>query len=164
MNMVDMKSLTFLPIVNGPPKAQAKASYLGLSAICRSFASMPRRHSSPRFHRSDFANQGFTGTYDAGEKTTGPLGDASLLGAPRLTPKVLKQHLDSFVVGQDRAKKILSVAVYNHYQRVQEAQRREEEEQELMQQQLRREMSEGHPLEGKCHARGQQRFTHGCCR
>jgi ATP-dependent Clp protease ATP-binding subunit ClpX len=65
-----------------------------------------------------------------------------------LTPKVLKQHLDQFVVGQDRAKKVLSVAVYNHYQRVQELQRREEEEEELMAQRARRESAERHPVEG----------------
>lgn len=66
-----------------------------------------------------------------------------------MTPKVLKQHLDQFVVGQERAKKVLSVAVYNHYQRIQEAQRVEEEEEELMQQRLRREMAQGRPLEGQ---------------
>ena len=88
------------------------------------------------------------------------MGDASILGVPRLTPRVLKNHLDNFVVGQERAKKILSVAVYNHYQRIQELQRREEEEQELMQQQLRREMSEGHPLEGKKYAKSKPAWTH----
>ncbi len=36
----------------------------------------------------------------------------------RLTPKEIKQHLDDYVVGQDRAKRILSVAVYNHYKRI----------------------------------------------
>src|SRR5574344_1675851 len=33
------------------------------------------------------------------------------------TPHDLKAHLDDYVIGQDRAKKILSVAVYNHYKR-----------------------------------------------
>ena len=35
-----------------------------------------------------------------------------------LKPKELKQILDEYVIGQDRAKKVLSVAVYNHYKRV----------------------------------------------
>jgi ATP-dependent Clp protease ATP-binding subunit ClpX len=35
-----------------------------------------------------------------------------------LTPKELKQKLDEYVIGQDRAKKIISVAVYNHYKRL----------------------------------------------
>lgn len=35
-----------------------------------------------------------------------------------LTPSVIKSKLDSYVIGQDRAKKILSVAVYNHYKRI----------------------------------------------
>ena len=30
----------------------------------------------------------------------------------------MKKHLDTYVVGQDEAKKVLSVAVYNHYKRV----------------------------------------------
>ena len=34
------------------------------------------------------------------------------------TPSQIKQHLDQYVVGQENAKKILSVAVYNHYKRV----------------------------------------------
>ena len=35
-----------------------------------------------------------------------------------ITPKELKEHLDKYVIGQDRAKKIFSVGVYNHYKRI----------------------------------------------
>ena len=34
------------------------------------------------------------------------------------TPHSLKKSLDEYVIGQDRAKKVLSVAVYNHYKRI----------------------------------------------
>lgn len=34
------------------------------------------------------------------------------------TPKELKEYLDQYVIGQDDAKRVLSVAVYNHYRRV----------------------------------------------
>ena len=33
-------------------------------------------------------------------------------------PKKLKEFLDEYVIGQDEAKKVLSVAVYNHYKRI----------------------------------------------
>lgn len=36
----------------------------------------------------------------------------------RLSPVELKQALDGYVIGQDHAKKALSVAVYNHYKRI----------------------------------------------
>lgn len=39
-------------------------------------------------------------------------------GRHRLFPMEIKEELDRFVVGQDRAKKTLAVAVYNHYKRV----------------------------------------------
>ena len=34
------------------------------------------------------------------------------------TPKEIKEHLDEYVVGQERAKRALAVAVYNHYKRI----------------------------------------------
>jgi ATP-dependent Clp protease ATP-binding subunit ClpX len=34
------------------------------------------------------------------------------------TPKEIKSYLDQFIIGQDGAKKALSVAVYNHYKRI----------------------------------------------
>ncbi|MBW2437558.1 MAG: ATP-dependent Clp protease ATP-binding subunit ClpX [Deltaproteobacteria bacterium] len=36
----------------------------------------------------------------------------------RLTPKEIKEQLDEYVIEQETAKKILSVAVYNHYKRL----------------------------------------------
>lgn len=32
-------------------------------------------------------------------------------------PHVIKQRLDEYVIGQDKAKKVMAVAVYNHYKR-----------------------------------------------
>jgi ATP-dependent Clp protease ATP-binding subunit ClpX len=41
-------------------------------------------------------------------------GDFSLI-----KPQQIKEHLDQYVIGQNEAKKVLSVAVYNHYKRLQ---------------------------------------------
>ncbi len=35
-----------------------------------------------------------------------------------LPPESIKKELDKYVIGQDRAKRVLSVAVYNHYKRI----------------------------------------------
>ena len=35
-----------------------------------------------------------------------------------LKPKEIKEFLDEYVIGQEEAKKVLSVAVYNHYKRI----------------------------------------------
>ena len=35
-----------------------------------------------------------------------------------LTPSQIKKHLDEYVIGQERAKKVLSIGVYNHYKRL----------------------------------------------
>lgn len=44
--------------------------------------------------------------------------DSSWLNKKLPTPKELRAHLDDYVIGQDVAKKALSVAVYNHYKRL----------------------------------------------
>lgn len=40
------------------------------------------------------------------------------LAIKSLKPKEIKAHLDEYVIGQDQAKRVLSVAVHNHYKRV----------------------------------------------
>lgn len=46
---------------------------------------------------------------------------------PLPTPSEIKQKLDEYVIGQERAKRTLSVAVYNHYKKMQALQRGESE-------------------------------------
>ena len=47
------------------------------------------------------------------QNTEGKTNNTSLL-----RPTQIKQHLDRYVIGQDQAKRALSVAVYNHYKRI----------------------------------------------
>ena len=42
----------------------------------------------------------------------------SQLEASTLKPHDIKAHLDEYVIGQDKAKKVLAVAVHNHYKRI----------------------------------------------
>ena len=67
---------------------------------------------------------GFTATASpqatAGEE---PEADNATAAAPELTeklptPQELFDHLNNYVIGQERAKRVLSVAVYNHYKRL----------------------------------------------
>ena len=44
------------------------------------------------------------------------LGEEEKIELP--TPQQIKEQLDEYIVGQDDAKKVLSVAVYNHYKRI----------------------------------------------
>lgn len=39
-------------------------------------------------------------------------------GLSLYTPKEIKEKLDEYIIGQDSAKRVLSVAVYNHYKRI----------------------------------------------
>ena len=45
-----------------------------------------------------------------------------------LKPHDIKSHLDQYVIGQDEAKKVLSVAVYNHYKRLVQPKSQQEDE------------------------------------
>ena len=60
------------------------------------------------------------------------LAEASTLGLTDLPkPLAIFEFLDQYVIGQDRAKKSLAVAVYNHYKRVQSGQAKGEDGVEL---------------------------------
>ncbi len=50
------------------------------------------------------------------EDTVKSVSKAALDNVPK--PHEIKLHLDQYVIGQDRAKKIISVAVHNHYKRI----------------------------------------------
>ena len=125
-----------------------------LTTIPRHHLSTTTRHNrDSTYQRTDFQTQGagFSSSYDPDQPTRGPLSQASKHGAPRLTPTLLKEHLDKFVVGQDKAKKVVSVAVFNHYQRIREIKRQNAEELARREKQARWEMKErerrAHPLE-----------------
>lgn len=47
------------------------------------------------------------------------------------TPKEITRHLDQYVIGQEEAKKTMSVAVYNHYRRIQDSETRDESDVEI---------------------------------
>lgn len=54
-------------------------------------------------------------------------GEFKLNKSKLLKPKEIKKFLDQYVIGQDEAKKFLSVAVYNHYKRLMQNSKTEDE-------------------------------------
>ncbi len=46
-------------------------------------------------------------------------------------PREIKEYLDQYIIGQDEAKRYLSVAVYNHYKRLRQAKGKEEDDVEI---------------------------------
>ena len=48
-----------------------------------------------------------------------------------IKPQEIKEHLDAYVIGQEDAKKVLSVAVYNHYKRLTQKPSKKEDDTEI---------------------------------
>jgi ATP-dependent Clp protease ATP-binding subunit ClpX len=80
-------------------------------------------------------------------------------GVPKFYPRDLKRRVDEYVVGQDRAKKTICAAIFNHYQNLRRRRQHEQEDKEKHEKLLRqrfardRELSQrrwdSSPLEGK---------------
>ena len=65
------------------------------------------------------------------EETTGELKHQVQQAMKLLKPKAIKEKLDEYVIGQDEAKKILSVAVYNHFKRINHLSKNNKEDVEI---------------------------------
>jgi endopeptidase Clp ATP-binding regulatory subunit (clpX) len=52
------------------------------------------------------------------EESKNFLSHEEFISKPLPTPHEIRDHLNEYVIGQERAKKVLSVAVYNHYKRL----------------------------------------------
>ncbi|KAK4700950.1 ATP-dependent Clp protease ATP-binding subunit ClpX, partial [Phenoliferia sp. Uapishka_3] len=81
---------------------------------------LPRAQSSALSNQSTasigLGGSGRNGGYLRATSATG--NGAGGIDLTQLSPRQLSAHLDEFVVGQERAKKVLAVAVYNHYARL----------------------------------------------
>jgi len=76
---------------------------------------MPGIHMmTPEDFRRDIPNKQKLKKKKAKEKDVAPAIDLKKIPAPH----IIKEKLDEYVIGQDYAKKVMSVAVYNHYKRV----------------------------------------------
>lgn len=76
---------------------------------------MPGIHMmTPEDFRRDIPNKQKLKKKKAKEKDASPVIDLKKIPAPH----IIKEKLDEYVIGQDYAKKVMSVAVYNHYKRV----------------------------------------------
>ena len=67
-----------------------------------------------------------------GDDETGEEGTvAPTLDGKLMTPKEMNEHLGEYVIGQENARKLLSVAVYNHYKRIFKQHEVEEDDTEI---------------------------------
>jgi len=86
-----------------------------------------QRASIPPGMEQQLGMSGHGFAFDAEEEIEIPVPGSEFTTDTLPTPRQLHDALDDYVVGQDRAKKILSVAVHNHYKRVMvEAQEKEQ--------------------------------------
>lgn len=97
---------------------------LTICSFCgRSEKDVEKLIAGPSVYICDYCIKLCSGILDKKPTSTSSSG-ASTETAPQhpdlqvLTPKEIKKHIDKYVVGQERAKKTIAVAVYNHYKRI----------------------------------------------
>ncbi|EHK47357.1 uncharacterized protein TrAtP1_012551 [Trichoderma atroviride] len=85
----------------------------------------------------DFTS-GFTRSYDPTvEAGRGPMFRKVNFGVPQFYPRDLKRRVDDYVVGQDRAKKTICSAIFNHYQNLRRRRQHEQEDKEKHEKMMR---------------------------
>ncbi|RFU80865.1 atp-dependent clp protease atp-binding subunit [Trichoderma arundinaceum] len=85
----------------------------------------------------DFSS-GFTRSYDPTlESGRGPMFRKVNFGVPQFYPRDLKRRVDDYVVGQERAKKTICSAIFNHYQNLRRRRQHEQEDKEKHEKLLR---------------------------
>ena len=94
----------------------ARASNLTMCSFCgKSHAEVRKLIAGPGVYICDSCINVFKGILDK-ELTDDARKSSTTLRVPK--PMEIRRQLDQFVIGQDRAKKTLSVAVHNHYKRI----------------------------------------------
>ena len=68
----------------------------------------------------DCAERAYEIVQESGVKKAQKAGENALSLKKVPKPKEIKEYLDQYIIGQDEAKRFLSVAVYNHYKRLQQ--------------------------------------------
>ena len=71
-----------------------------------------------RGYKSNICSDCIKKAYDALKKNENTTFDKLFFDKELPKPVEIKEFLDQYVIGQEQAKKVLSVAVYNHYKRV----------------------------------------------
>ncbi|MFZ4543705.1 MAG: ATP-dependent Clp protease ATP-binding subunit ClpX [Saprospiraceae bacterium] len=107
----------------GRNKAEALILIAGLEAhICETCVEHAQDIVEQELH------QGKKKKHKDGEATSAPKIGQPFQLPVNVKPKDIKVHLDKYVIGQDEAKKVLSVAVYNHYKRLNQPKKTDEVE------------------------------------
>ncbi len=88
-------------------------------ALCNLLMSGKRPSPSANLNKDTNSNSNIFNLFEAFEHNSEePETTQKFFHAKPIKPKELSDYLDQYVIGQSRAKKVVSVAVYNHYQRI----------------------------------------------